>query len=112
MVDLDAQRAAVVVDRHGQHQRAVLLAARLEAVAGLARPPAQLGVMALALQLGQHDQRQHDLVLVEAEHRLRIGQQHRRVDHVGLRRDGRGATENEHLGRGLPQGQGTRQPMH
>ena len=44
--------------------------------------PAELGVVALALQLADHHQRQDHLVLVEPGQRPRVGQQDRGVEHV------------------------------
>ena len=43
--------------------------------------PAELGVVPLALQLGDHDERQHHVVVVEAHERPRVGEQDRGVEH-------------------------------
>ena len=44
---------------------------------------AQLAVVPLALKLGDHHNREHDIVLIETPHRMRIAQQHGGVDDVG-----------------------------
>ena len=66
VVDLDPERAALVVGRHRPEQRAVPDPEVLEQPQRPARRPAQLGVVALGLELGEHHERQHHLVLVEA----------------------------------------------
>ena len=66
VVQLDAQRAAVVADRHRRVEPAVLDAQLVEHAQRLPGEPAQLGVVALGLQLADHHQRQDDLVLGEA----------------------------------------------
>ncbi len=86
VVELDPQRAAVVVHRHRLQERAVAGAEVLQEPQALAGRPPQLGMVALALQLGEHDQREDDLVFGEARHRQGIRQQYRGVDDV----DGRG----------------------
>ena len=73
----------------------------------LAGGPAQLGVVALRLQLHQHHDREHHLVLVEAHQRPRVGEQHRRVEHVGA-----GARRNRSrrlVGHGSPKRDGSHQ---
>ena len=47
---------------------------------------AELGVSPLGLQLGDHDDGQHHLVLVEAQQRERVGEQDAGVEHEGARR--------------------------
>ena len=69
VVELDPERAALVVDRHRLEQRAVAGAQVLEEAEALAGRPPQLGVVALALELGEHHEREHDLVLGEARDR-------------------------------------------
>ena len=86
VVELDPQRAALVVHRHRLDQRAVPGAEVLEEPERPAGRPAQLGVVALALELGEHHEREHDLVFREPRDRQRIGQEYRGVDDV----DGRG----------------------
>ncbi len=82
VVELDVQRPASGADRHRCVQAAVLDAQLVEHAQRRAGEPAQLGVVPLALELGDDHQRQHDLVLVEPGQRPRVGQQHRRVEHV------------------------------
>ena len=82
VVELDPERAAFVVDRHGLEQRPVAGAQLLEEAEALAGRPAQLGVVALALELGEDHEREHDLVLGEAGDRQRIGEQDGGVDDV------------------------------
>ena len=48
-----------------------------------AREVAELGVVPLALELGDHDDREHDLVLLEAPEGARVGEQHARVEDIG-----------------------------
>ena len=67
MVELDPQRAARVVDRQGPEQRVVLDPEVLERTQRLAGRPAQLGVVALRLQLGQHHEGDDHLVLLETD---------------------------------------------
>ena len=90
VVELDAQGAAVVADRHRRVEPAVLDPQVVQQPQRLPGEVAQLGVVALGLQLGDHDDRQHDVVLVEAQHRPRVGQQDRGVEHERLGRRGRG----------------------
>ena len=71
-----------LVDRDRRHEVPVLHPVVLELAQGLAGRPAQLGVVALRLQLQQHHDREHHRVLVEAHQRLRVGQQHRGVEDV------------------------------
>ena len=82
VVELDVQRAARVADRHGRVQPPVLDAQVVERPQRRAGEPPQLGVVPLALQLGDHHQRQDDLVLVEPGQRPRVGQQDGGVEHV------------------------------
>jgi len=80
VVELDAEGATFVVDRHRFDEGAVTGAELLEEVEAPAGRPAQLGVMALALELGEDHQREHDLVFGEPRHRERVGQEYRGVD--------------------------------
>ena len=82
VVELDPERAALVVDRHGLEQRPVAGAQLLEEAEALAGGPAELGVVALALELGEDHEREHDLVLGEPGDRRRIGEQDGGVDDV------------------------------
>ena len=100
VVQLDAQRAALA-DRNGEVEPSVLDAQLVEVTQRLPGEVADLGVVALALELGDHHDRDDDVVLGEAEERPRIAQQHRGVQHVrarailphcvGLERPSRGA---------------------
>ena len=83
VVELDVQRAAVVADRDGRVEPAVLDAQLVEHPQRLPGEPAQLGVVPLALQLADDDQRQHHLVLGEAAERARVGEQDRGVEDEG-----------------------------
>ena len=82
VVELDAQRAALA-DRDGEVEPAVLDAQLVEVPQRLPGEVADLGVVALALELGDHHDGDHDVVLGEAEERPRIAQQHRGVQDVG-----------------------------
>ena len=81
VVQLDAQGAALA-DRDGEVEPAVLDAQLVEVPQRLAREVADLGVVPLALELGDHHDGDHDVVLGEAEERPRIAQQHRGVEDV------------------------------
>ena len=81
VVELDAQRAALA-DRNGEVEPAVLDAQLVEMTQRLPGEVADLGIVALALELGDHHDGDHDVVLGEAEERPRIAQQHRGVEHV------------------------------
>ena len=76
-------RAAVLADRHRLVEPAVLDAQLVQHAQGRAGEVAQLGVVALALQLGDHHDGEHHLVLLEALQRPGVGQQHAGVEHVG-----------------------------
>ena len=80
--ELHPQRAALA-DRDREVEPAVLDAQLVEVAQRLPCEVADLGVVALALELGDHHDRDHDVVLGEAEERPRIAQQHRGVEHVG-----------------------------
>lgn len=82
VVELDAERAAAA-DGDGEVEALVLHAQLVEAAQGLPGEVADLGIVALALELADDDDRQHDGVLREPEHRGRIRQQHRGVQDVG-----------------------------
>ena len=83
VVELDPERAALVADRHRLVEPAVLDPQLVEHPQRGAGEVAQLGVVPLALQLGDHHDRQHDLVLGEALQRPGIGQQDAGVEDVG-----------------------------
>ncbi len=82
VVELDAQRA-VLADRNREVEPAVLDAQLVEVTEGLAGEVADLRVVAFALELGDHHDGDHDVVLGEAEERPRIAQQHGGVQDVG-----------------------------
>ena len=96
VVDLDPQRAALLVRRHRPEQRAVRQAQVLEHPQGLAGGPAEVGVVTLALELGEDDQRDDHLVLREAPERSWIGEQNRRVEYVDARVKGGIVQRNPH----------------
>ena len=100
MVQLDAQRAARVVRRQcfGQRTRA---AKPFEHAQRLARRPAELGMVPLRLELADHDDRQHHVVLCEAHERERVGEHHRRVEDVRARHIG---ARGGRIGHGHPIG--------
>ena len=56
----------------------------------------QLGMVPLGLELGDDDDREDDLVLLEPEHRARVGEQHAGVEHEGLA-DGAGLLGRGHV---------------
>ena len=119
MVDLDAQRAAEIVHRDPTGQRTVLRAQGLELTQSFTGRPPELGMVALRLELGEHGKGQHDRVLLEPEHRLRVSQHDRRVDHEGLRSEGTapldettGARRQTKIGHETPTGSGTRAYEH
>ncbi len=75
-----------VADRQRRVQPPVLHAQVVEQPQRLPGEVAELGVVPLGLQLGDHHDRQHDLVLGEAQQRLRVGQQHGGVEDEGAAR--------------------------
>ena len=83
VVELDPERAALVADRDRLVEPAVADPQLVEHAQGRAGEVAELGVVPLALQLGDHHDRQHDLVLLEALQRPRVGEQHAGVEDVG-----------------------------
>jgi hypothetical protein len=82
VVELDPQRSAVS-DGDREVEALVLHAQLVEVAQRLAREVADLRVVALGLELGDHDHGEHDVVLGEPEHGLGIGEQDRGVEHVG-----------------------------
>ena len=81
VVQLDAQGAALA-DRNGEVESAVLDAEFVEMTKGLPGEVADLGIVAFSLELGDHHDGDHDVVLGEAEERPRIAQQHGCVEDV------------------------------
>lgn len=82
-VELDPQGAALVVERDGAVEATVVLPQDVEEPQGGAREVAELGVVALGLELGDDDDGQHDGVLVEAPDRARVGKEDGGVQDVG-----------------------------
>ena len=76
-------RAAELADRDRLVEATVLHAQLVEHPQRRPGEVAQLGVVPLALELGDHDDRKHHLVLVEPLERTRVGQQDRGVEDVG-----------------------------
>jgi hypothetical protein len=81
VVEFDAQGAALT-DRNGEVEAPVLDAQLVEVTQCLACEVADLGVVPLAFEFGDHDDRDDDVVLGEAEEGPRVAQQHRGVQHV------------------------------
>ena len=106
VVQLDADRAAVVAHRHRLVEAAVGDPQVVEHAQGSAREEAQLGMVTLALQLGDHHHRQHHLVLGEPLERAGVGQQHAGVEDERARR-----TADCDLLRGLVLGLRHRKPL-
>ena len=80
MIELDAEGAAFVVDRHRFDERSVPRTEILEEMQAAPGRPSKLRMVTLPLELGEDDEGQHDLVLREAGHRQRIGQEYGGVD--------------------------------
>ena len=76
-------RAADVVDRDRRVQAAVGDPQIVQMAQRRPREVAQLRVMPLGLQLGDHDDRNDHVVLGEPAQRVRIAEQHRGVDDIG-----------------------------
>ena len=84
VVQLDPQGAPVLADRHRAVEPALLDPQVVEQPQGLAGEVAELRMVPLALQLGDHDHREHDLVLLEPEHRLGVREEDRGVEDEGF----------------------------
>ena len=80
VVELHPNDATRIVDGDGDIETAVRDPQVIEPAQGLARERPDLGVVSLALQFGDHHQRQHDLVLREPDDRRRVREQHGRVE--------------------------------
>jgi len=83
VVQLDANGAAQIVDRNGGIQPTVSHSEVVEVAQGSTGEVTELAVVALALKLADHHNREHDIVLIETPHRVRIAQQDGCVDDVG-----------------------------
>ena len=84
VVELDPQGAAVVADRDRPVEASLADPQVVEQPQRLPGEVAELRVVALALQLGDDDDGQDDLVLLEPVHRPRVRQQDRGVEDVRL----------------------------
>ena len=82
VVELDPHGAALVPDRHRLVEPTVLDAQLVELRSAVRAKKPELRVVPLALELGDHDDRQHDLVLGEAAQGAGIGQQDAGVEDV------------------------------
>ena len=96
VVELDPDRPALVADRHRLVEAAVGHPHLVEHPQRRAGEVAQLRMVPLALELGDHDDREHDLVLREAAQGAGIGEQHAGVEDVG--------TDGRLLRHGIPPG--------
>ena len=83
MVELDAQRAAQFADRDGGVEAAVPDAELVQQAQRLPGEVAELRMVPLGLQFRDHDDGEHDFVLVEAGHGVRVGQQDAGVEDIG-----------------------------
>jgi hypothetical protein len=81
VVEFDSKRTAVT-DGDRKVESLVLHAQLVEIAQGLTGEIADLRIVALAFEFRDHHHRQHHRMLGEAEDRLRVGQQDRRVEHV------------------------------
>jgi hypothetical protein len=82
VVELDTDRSALVTDRQRLVQAAVGKPQVIERSQSVAGEISKLGVMALGLEFGDHDDREYDLMLGEPGQCSRIGQQDTRVEDV------------------------------
>jgi hypothetical protein len=82
MVELHPDRAAERADRQFVVQPAVLDAQVVEVTQGLTGEVAEFGMVPLGFQLGDDDDRQDYLVLIEASDGGRIGEQDAGVEYV------------------------------
>jgi hypothetical protein len=82
VVELDVQRAAVLADRDGRVEPAVLHPQVVEHAQGLAGEPPELGVVALVLQFPDDDEREDHVGGTEARERARVGQEDGGVEDV------------------------------
>ena len=80
VVELDPDRPALLADRDGLVEAPVRHPELVERSQRRPREEAELGMMTLRLELGDHDDGQNHLVLGEPAHRARVGQQHAGVE--------------------------------
>ena len=84
MVELDPQCSASITDRNGLIQSVVVGTEVVEDVEGFARGESEFGMIAFALEFGDDDERDDDVVFGEAQKCSGIRQQHRGVENVGV----------------------------
>ena len=84
VVELDPDGAALLADRQGDVEGAVLHAQVVEETQRRPREVAELGVVPLPLQLGDHDDGDDDLVLVEPGDRRGVRQKDAGVQDEGV----------------------------
>jgi hypothetical protein len=83
VVQLDPERPAQISDRDRRVEPSVPDPVLVEQAERLPCEVTELRMVPLGLQLGDHDDREHDFMLVEAGHGQRVGQQDAGVDDVG-----------------------------
>ena len=83
VVELNMHKPAKIIGGHRPVQVAVAVTQLFEETERFSGEPPQLWVVALGLQLTHHDQRKHNLVLIELLGGVGIGQQDRGIKHVG-----------------------------
>jgi len=83
VVQLHTNGSAEIVDRNRRIKTTVSDAQLVQVAERRTSEVAQLIVMALALELTDHHNRKHHIVLVETPHGMRITQQDGGVDDVG-----------------------------
>ena len=83
VVELDANRAAVLVDRQLLEERRVSFSEFLETSKRGPCRPSEFRMVAFGFQFGQDDQRKNDGVFLELSEGLRFAQQDRCVEDVG-----------------------------
>lgn len=83
VVELDPDRSAEFPDRDGGVEATVPDPELVQHAQGLPGEVAEFGMVPLGLQLCDHDDRQHDFVLVEAVQCVRVGQQNAGVENIG-----------------------------
>ena len=84
MIELDPQRSASITNRNGLIQSVKVGTEVVEDVEGFASRETEFGMVAFALELGDDDERNDDVVFGEAQKRSGIRQQHRSVENVGV----------------------------
>ncbi|MGX1242116.1 hypothetical protein RKD46_003220 [Streptomyces pseudovenezuelae] len=83
VIELDTDGPAQLPDRNGGVETAVPHPELVEQAQGLPGEVAEFGMVPLRLQLRDHDDGEHDLVLVEAAQGVRVGQQDAGVENIG-----------------------------